>query len=179
MDLNPIPIAKNNYNNFYDKKKNITDQQEKNKIQGQKINNSEKNFPNSKKNYCPDEWEYLKKHQECKEEHINLDNSDNLISDDFIKFDDFKEKTVINDDLIINSHMRIIKENAKLLTQEGELISNIKGVGSENFQMEEYTKSLEQIINKKILLYAELKKNIEIYKNQLKQDMKFNKDNKV
>jgi hypothetical protein len=69
--------------------------------------------------------------------------------------------------------MDIIKDDAKMLTEEGELISNIKGVGEEtNFNMENYTTKLEQIINKKISMYMDLKKKMEIYKFHIKEETK-------
>ena len=71
-------------------------------------------------------------------------------------------------DFLISSHMNILKEEAKLLTEEGTLISNIKGVTQENYPMDEYALKLEGIIKKKLQHYAEIKKKIENYKNILK-----------
>lgn len=52
-----------------------------------------------------------------------------------------------------------------MLTEEGELITNIKGIGDqEDFKMDEYTLRLEKIINKKISIYMDLKKKIDVYK---------------
>ena len=71
-------------------------------------------------------------------------------------------------DFLISSHMNILKEEAKLLTEEGTLISNIKGVTEDNYPMEEYANKLDSIIKKKLLYYSEIKKKIENYKNILK-----------
>jgi hypothetical protein len=58
-----------------------------------------------------------------------------------------------------------------MLTEEGELITNIKGIGDqEDFQMDEYTSRLEKIINKKIALYTDLKKKIETYKLHVREE---------
>ena len=52
-----------------------------------------------------------------------------------------------------------------MLTEEGELITNIKGIGDqEDLKMDEYTAKLEKIINKKIAMYTDLKKKLQIYK---------------
>lgn len=52
-----------------------------------------------------------------------------------------------------------------MLTEEGDIITNIKGIGNElDFKMDEYTARLEKIINKKIAIYTDLKKKIDIYK---------------
>ena len=50
------------------------------------------------------------------------------------------------------------------LTEEGELITNVKGVGESNVNMEKYTQKLEKIISQKISFYSNLKKKIETYK---------------
>jgi hypothetical protein len=195
--LNPIPITKNSFSNVYEEKNKIQEHkivsqyykniipEPKNIIQefkslAQEPTNPVQEFKSIaqeqksrtpiqkkikliKKKSAPDEWEYLKKSQESKEEKY-----DTSRSQEFKKYREVKEKSQSNEDFVINSHMRIIKENAKLLTQEGELISNIKGVGSENFNMDEYTKLLDEIISKKISIYSELKRYITIYKNKLK-----------
>jgi hypothetical protein len=58
-----------------------------------------------------------------------------------------------------------------MLTEEGELITNIKGMGDqEDFKMDEYAIRLEKIINKKIALYTDLKKKIETYKHHVKEE---------
>ncbi len=51
-----------------------------------------------------------------------------------------------------------------MLTEEGELITNVKGVGSQNFEMEAYTNRLEKINNTKISIYTNLKAKIDTYK---------------
>jgi len=52
-----------------------------------------------------------------------------------------------------------------MLTEEGVLVTNIKGIGEEtDFKMDEYVNRLDKIINKKIAYYVDLKKKIEIYK---------------
>ena len=70
-------------------------------------------------------------------------------------------------DFLISSHMNILKEEAKLLTEEGTLISNIKGVTQDNYPMDEYAMKLDDIIKKKLQHYAEIKKKIENYKKIL------------
>ena len=51
-----------------------------------------------------------------------------------------------------------------MLTEEGELITNVRGVGEEQYEMEVYAKRLDKIISHKINLYQGLKKKIDIYK---------------
>ena len=51
-----------------------------------------------------------------------------------------------------------------MLTEEGELITNVRGVGDVQFDMEVYAKRLDSIISQKINLYQGLKKKIDSYK---------------
>jgi hypothetical protein len=58
-----------------------------------------------------------------------------------------------------------------MLTEEGDLITNIKGIGDDNdLKMEAYSLRLEKIINKKIAMYTDLKRQIDIYKQHLKEE---------
>jgi hypothetical protein len=58
-----------------------------------------------------------------------------------------------------------------MLTEEGDLITNIKGIGDDNdLKMEEYSARLERIILKKISMYTDLKKKIDIYKHHLREE---------
>ena len=66
---------------------------------------------------------------------------------------------------LIGNHMDIIKSEAKLLTEEGNLISKIKGITEENYSMEEYVPKIEDIINTKLKYFKELKQKIKDYKS--------------
>ena len=68
---------------------------------------------------------------------------------------------------LISNHMDIIKNEAQLLTEEGNLISKIKGITEENYSMEEYVPKIEQIIGEKLNYFKELKQKINDYKSLL------------
>lgn len=97
---------------------------------------------------------------------------DNKFIDEVNYINEYKQEVIPDlveeQDFLISSHMNILKEEAKLLTEEGTLISNIKGVTEDNYPMEEYANKLDGIIKKKLLYYSEIKKKIENYKNILK-----------
>ena len=57
---------------------------------------------------------------------------------------------------LIANHMEIIKSEAKLLTEEGNLISKIKAITDENYTMEEYIYKIEDIIKTKLKYFQEL-----------------------
>ena len=68
---------------------------------------------------------------------------------------------------LIANHMEIIESEAKLLTEEGNLISKIKGITDENYTMEEYVYKIEDIIKTKLKYFQELKQKIKEYKTLL------------
>ena len=118
-----------------------------------------------------------------KKEKIFDDELHNLnVQEDFIEdnnynnkiLNDFKDEDVVDifevGENIISEHMNIIKREASLLSEEGKLISKLKGVDNDNnFNMEDYTPYLDNIINEKIDLYKELKRKIQEYKNLTKE----------
>jgi hypothetical protein len=101
-------------------------------------NNNEKNEDGSK---------------EEKEPSANMEEKENYIEEE-------------QENLIAN-HMDIIKNEAQLLTEEGNLISKIKGITEENYTMEEYVPKIEEIINSKLKYFRELKNKIKKYKSLL------------
>ena len=80
-----------------------------------------------------------------------------------VEFNIMKEMNQEENDKLIMSHMNIIKEEAKALSEEGAMISSIKGIGGngeDGLSMEEYTKKLSGIIDKKMEQYMQLKMKI-------------------
>ena len=101
-----------------------------------------------------------------------------FISDDFIKYHKLTDQIIEDEDDIVATHMDVIKQDAKMLTEEGELITKIKGIedSEENFTMEEYLKRLENIIDKKIDIYSGLNNKIDVYKQHIKDEEKMRKE---
>jgi hypothetical protein len=69
---------------------------------------------------------------------------------------------------LISNHIDIIKSEAKLLSEEGNLISKIKGISEENYSMEAYVPEIEEIIKLKLNYFHELKEKIKEYKSLFK-----------
>ena len=114
------------------------------------------------------------------EEKINYNSNNNNNLKDNNNYNNYNNLNNINDEEIIDifeegeniisEHMNIVKREAILLSEEGKLISKIKGIDNKNnFNMEDYTPNLENIINEKIELYKELKKRIQEYKKVSKE----------
>ena len=69
---------------------------------------------------------------------------------------------------VFATHMAAIKEDAKLLTQESELISTVQGVGFIDYDIDSYVDKLESVIKKKLKMYNLLSKKVENFKKYLK-----------
>lgn len=55
-----------------------------------------------------------------------------------------------------NKHLQYLKEAAQLLTEEGELISNVQGIGQIEYDIDEYVTRMERIIKRNIEIYSDL-----------------------
>ena len=108
------------------------------------------------------------------EEEEEEENEENIKIDEFNEMDEIPEENPninsIGED-IVNKHMIIIKEAANILSQEGDLITNIKGVGKEqNFSLDNYIDGLELIVDKKLDMYGDIKNRINKYRKAKKEN---------
>ena len=101
-----------------------------------------------------------------------------FISDDFIKYHKLTDTIIQDEDDIITTHMEVVKQDAKLLTEEGRLISLIKGIGSEEekIEIDEYIQRLENVLDQKVNIYSGLQDKIDIYKGHLKEEDRMRKE---
>ena len=126
-------------------------------------------------------FERRKKYNENKNQVENEGNSENNNNNNFNEEDDNNLNNENNmmgetqnipyiveeEEALIANHMDIIKSEAQLLTEEGNLISKIKGITEENYSMEEYVPKIEDIIETKLKYFRELKEKIKEYKSLL------------
>ena len=100
-----------------------------------------------------------------------------FISDDFIKYHKLTDTIIQDEDDIINTHMEVVKQDAKLLTEEGRLISLIKGIGTDEdkIEIDEYIQRLDNVLDQKMNIYSGLQDKIDIYKGHLKEEDKMRK----
>ena len=66
--------------------------------------------------------------------------------------------------------MAAIKEDAKLLTQESELISAIQGIGFMDYDVDSYVDKLESIIRKKMKMYEVLNRKVTNFRKYLSEE---------
>ena len=146
---------------------NKSDKIEKNENKKKDVSNNNETNDNFIDKYIDDgeeeDWDYLKRTMAKRDGKI--------MNDDFIKYNHLTAKLVEDEDDIINYHMNIIKEDARLLSQEGDLIVNIKGVGKEGeFHIDEYIAGLDKIIEEKLRIYNNIKGKVDKYKMHIKEE---------
>ena len=140
--------------------------------EGNNILTPQKNMDNNSEKIIDEEMEdliYLKK---------TVSKDGKFISDDFIKYHKLTDMIIQDEDDIITNHMEVVKQDAKLLTEEGRLISLIKGIGTEEEKIEvnEYIQRLENVLDQKMNIYSGLQDKIDIYKGHLKEEDKMRKE---
>ena len=184
-DSKKIISKSSNYNNNNNNKILRTD---RSKSKGKKVSTNETKSTksnNQNKNEKIERHDYKKMYEDDDMTDINIGEEEDwnylqktmakrdgkIMDDDFIKYNNLTAKLVEDEDDIINYHMNIIKEDARLLSQEGNMITNIKGVGKEeDFKMDEYIAGLDKIIEQKINLYNNIRKKVDKYKEHIKQE---------
>ena len=185
--IQDIPKNKNNIkyeDKFYMMNEDDIDIQKRNiyKNNNNKNEELEKSYKNEDEDKDVKEWNYAKKLAENKTEneiidyyYINNDDEENIKvtkkeNEDYNSNEINNEKkngNQINDKLnttqddLINTHMNVIKNIANMLSEEGDLVTNIKGVGEKkDFTLNEYISGLEKIVDKQINLYEAIKEKI-------------------
>ena len=140
--------------------------------EGNSILTPQKSMDNNSEKIIDEEMEdliYLKK---------TVSKDGKFISDDFIKYHKLTDMIIQDEDDIITNHMEVVKQDAKLLTEEGRLISLIKGIGTEEekIEVDEYIQRLENVLDQKMNIYSGLQDKIDIYKGHLKEEDKMRKE---
>ena len=143
-----------------------------NKKEKENIITPQKNMDNNSEKIIDEEMEdliYLKK---------TVSKDGKFISDDFIKYHKLTDTIIQDEDDIINTHMEVVKQDAKLLTEEGRLISLIKGIGTDEdkIDIDEYIQRLDNVLDQKMNIYSGLQDKIDIYKGHLKEEDKMRKE---
>ena len=168
LEFQKIDNNNNPNNEKENKQPNTNDEPEKNN----NLITPEKNIDNNSDKIIDEEMEdliYLKK---------TVSKDGKFISDDFIKYHKLTDTIIQDEDDIITTHMEVVKQDAKLLTEEGRLISLIKGIGSEEekIEIDEYIQRLENVLDQKVNIYSGLQDKIDIYKGHLKEEDRMRKE---
>lgn len=75
---------------------------------------------------------------------------------DLLTFHEKMDKIVDEEEELRNKHLAYLREAAQLLTEEGQLISNVQGVGSEEYDIDTYVNRMERIIARNLEIYTDM-----------------------
>lgn len=71
-----------------------------------------------------------------------------------------------------NKHLEYLKEAAKLLTEEGQLISSVHEFNKddENYDMDDYVNRMERIVKRNLEIYGDLHQRVQNLKKHMKEE---------
>ena len=78
------------------------------------------------------------------------------------------DERIAAEEVILNGHLECVKEEAQLITQEGELITKIEKsmVNDINYDMKSYLDLAENIARKKLEMYSKLLSDIHEFRDR-------------
>eukprot|EP00347_Sterkiella_histriomuscorum_P005223 403357422 len=123
----------------------------------------EDSTPKEIKQKKKEDWNYLKNT-------INLNPGEQMIDPQLLTLHEKVDKIVEEEEELRNKHLQYLKEAAQLLTQEGELISNVQGIGSVEYDIDDYVSSMELIIQRNIEIYTDLQRRMLKFKKHLREE---------
>ena len=87
--------------------------------------------------------------------------------------DDDDDEKITSEENLLNEHLACVKEEAQLITQEGELITNIERqmVNEAQSDMKGYLNMAEIIAKKKLEMYSKLLSDISEFRHRFYQNM--------
>ena len=88
--------------------------------------------------------------------------------DDDEDLEDEDSQRLQAEETVLNNHLECVKQEAYLITVEGEIITKLENamLNVEQYDMEGYLNSAEDIARKKLEMYTELLNNINNFKKQ-------------
>ena len=76
------------------------------------------------------------------------DHHDDQLDPNLLTFHEKADELIEEQEEFRYKHFEYLKEAAKMLTEESGLISNVQGVGDEEYDMDEYVVRMEKIIKR-------------------------------
>ena len=85
--------------------------------------------------------------------------------------DDEEADRLQAEETVLNNHLECVKQEAYLITVEGEIITKLENamMNDEQYDMGAYLDSAEEIARKKLAMYSELLSNISSFKREFMQ----------
>lgn len=93
-----------------------------------------------------------------------------MVDNNLLTFHEKVDNIMDEQDDLRNRHLEYLKEAAQLLTQEGELISNLQGLGGEETDIDEYVTKMEAIVGRNLEIYADMQQQLARFKGLLREE---------
>ena len=107
-----------------------------------------------------DDWNYLK--QTLKSNNLMNQGADGdgeggeQLDQNLLTFHEKADELIDEQEEFRGKHFEYLKEVAKLLTEEGDLVSNVQGFGEADYDMDEYVLKMDKIIKRNLEIYGDL-----------------------
>ena len=117
-----------------------------------------------------EDWNYLKNTLRSNNMMNGNDKEAEQLDQNLLTFHEKADELVEEEEELRTVHLDYLKEAAKLLTEEGNLISSLTGYGSEEYDMEDYVRRMEKIVTRNLEIYGDLQKRIKNFKQHMNEE---------
>jgi kinesin family member 2/24 len=83
------------------------------------------------------------------------------VDEGYFEFHNTVNQILEEQETLFQTHITSIKEDAMLLSQESELVSNVQGIGFSDFNLDTYVQKMNEIVKKKLQIYNQLNRKLE------------------
>jgi len=83
-----------------------------------------------------------------------------------------KDMMLMEEEKVLYNHLECVKQEAQLITVEGEIITRLENAMSEGdqYDMHEYLTTAEQIAEQKLQMYTSLLENIQNFRKKFEKN---------
>ena len=131
------------------------------------------NSPDNKKKKKED-WNYLKQTLRSNKGMIAQGNEPEQEQDqgqlEYLTFHEKADELVEEGEELRSKHIEYLRESAQLLTEEGKIISNVQGLGNEDFDMDDYVNRMEQIVQRNLEIYGDMQRRLQQFKMHMQEE---------
>ena len=92
------------------------------------------------------------------------------MGEDMLNFHEKVELIMEEEEKLLSCHVDVIKEDARMLTEEGRLISQVQGEGVVDYDIDEYVKQMEKLVKHKVQIYSQLARRLNNFKKYLHEE---------
>ena len=106
-------------------------------------------------------------------EYIQQHAGEDKMSRELLDFHEKVETILEEEEELLETHVNAIKEDAKILTEEGELIAMAQGEGYDDYDIDAYVQRMEVLVKHKLTVYENLYKKLISFKSHLNEEEEF------